>query len=114
MGHRGHGRQSWSNAGPATLSLKVQTKIHPVAAAACSSYRLIALAMTLSSTSDPSSIFEDGKLKPGIYKIQNLHTQQYADINEGSRKTCGRFATNLENRRGLVRPALLAVWGSRI
>jgi len=39
--------------------------------------------MTLSSTiSDSLSIFEDDKLKPGIYKIQNLFGQTYMDIHE--------------------------------
>ena len=34
--------------------------------------------MTLRSTSDPSSILENGKLKPGIYKIQNIQSEASA------------------------------------
>ena len=59
--------------------------------------------MTFSSSNEPSSIFEDGKLKPGIYKIQNLYSQTYLDIHEHSKATCGRPAENLEEGRGLVR-----------
>jgi len=55
----------------------------------------------LDSPSDPPSIFENGKLRPGIYKIQNLHSQTYLDIHEHSRETCCRPAQNLEEGRGL-------------
>jgi hypothetical protein len=58
--------------------------------------------MTLNSTSNSSSIFEDGKLKPGIYKIQNLYAQTYLDIHEHSREVCCRPAKNLERGKGLV------------
>ena len=57
--------------------------------------------MTPGSTSDSSSIFKDGKVKPGIYKIQNLYHQGYVDIQEYSRKL--HTSRDLENRRGLVR-----------
>ena len=40
--------------------------------------------MVLTSTSDSSSIFKDGKLKPGIYKIQNLYTETYLNIHRYS------------------------------
>ena len=60
--------------------------------------------MTLDSPSDPLSIFDNGKLKPGIYKIQNLYTQTYLDIHEHSRQMCCRTVQNLEEGRGLVRP----------
>ena len=59
--------------------------------------------MTFASPNEPSSIFEDGKLKPGIYKIQNLYSQTYLDIHEHSKATCGRPVENLEEGRGLVR-----------
>ena len=39
-------------------------------------------AMTFNSPSDSPSIFEDGRLRPGIYKIQNLYSQTYLDIHE--------------------------------
>ena len=60
--------------------------------------------MTSNSTSDSISIFQDGKLKPGIYKIQNLHTQTFMDIQEDTRDVCCRPATLLGEGRGLVRP----------
>ena len=60
--------------------------------------------MTLTSTNNPSSIFEDGKLKPGIYKIQNLCGEAYVDIHESSaREMHLRPAQDLREGRGLVR-----------
>jgi hypothetical protein len=61
------------------------------------------------STSRSSSIFEDGTLKPGIYKIQNLYSQTYLDIHEHSKEVCCRPAKDLERRKGLVRPHLFSV-----
>lgn len=58
--------------------------------------------MTLTSTNDPFSILKDGKLKPGVYKIQNLYHQNYLDVEEHSRKLCCRPARDLEDGRGLV------------
>jgi len=58
--------------------------------------------MTLKSTSDPSSILKDGKLKPGVYKIQNLYHQNYLDVEEHSRKLCCRPVWDLEDGKGLV------------
>jgi len=60
--------------------------------------------MVESTTSDSSSILKDGKLKPGIYKIQNLYTQTYMDIHDHLREVCCRPATALEEGSGLVRP----------
>ena len=60
--------------------------------------------MTLNSTNEPPSIFQDGKLKPGIYKIRNVSTGTYADIEEYSRSMCCRPAQDLEEGDGLVRP----------
>ena len=58
--------------------------------------------MTLNSTSDSCSVFEDGKLKPGIYKIQNVYTETYLDIDVYSRVVCCRPAHDLGEKRGLV------------
>lgn len=60
--------------------------------------------MTPDSTSDSSSIFKNGKLKPGIYNIQNLYGQTYMDIHEHSRDVCCRSAMALGEGRGLVHP----------
>jgi hypothetical protein len=65
--------------------------------------------MTVTSTGDSPSIFKDGKLKPGIYKIQNLYTQTYIDIHEHSRQVCCRPATTLGEGKGLVRLFLQSV-----
>ena len=67
--------------------------------------RVVTLTTTMNSTtSDSLSIFKDGKLKPGIYKIQNLYTRTYLDIHEHSKEVCCRPATALEEGGGLVRP----------
>jgi hypothetical protein len=55
------------------------------------------------STSDSSSIFENGRLKQGVYKIQNLSSETYLDIHKSSQETCCRPARDLEDGRGLVR-----------
>ncbi|KAF9783532.1 hypothetical protein BJ322DRAFT_1110426 [Thelephora terrestris] len=57
--------------------------------------------MTLKSTGDSPSIFKDGKLKPGIYKIQNLRSDTYLDIHQYSNEVCCRPAKDLEEGRGL-------------
>ena len=60
--------------------------------------------MTLTSTNNPSAIFEDGKLKPGIYKIQNLCSEACVDIHESAaREVHLRSAQDLREGRGLVR-----------
>ena len=58
--------------------------------------------MTQNSTSDSSSIFEDGRLKAGIYKIQNIYTETFLDIELFSRGVCCRPAKDLGEGRGLV------------
>ena len=50
-----------------------------------------------------STIFEDGKLKPGLYKIQNLQSKTYLDIHEHSMEVCCRPASALEENDGIVR-----------
>ena len=57
-------------------------------------------------TSVPSSIFENGRLGSGIYKIQNLLSETYLDIHKVSLKACCRPARDLEDGGGLVRPYL--------
>jgi len=47
------------------------------------SSRLAALALPIMApnpTSDLSSVFKTGELKPGIYKIQNIYTEAFLDI----------------------------------
>ena len=58
--------------------------------------------MTLNSTSDSPSIFKDGKLKPGIYKIQNINIEAYVDVEVHTREVCCRPANDLGEGRGLV------------
>jgi hypothetical protein len=53
----------------------------------------------------PSSILKNGKLKPGIYQIQNLAGQTYVEIQESERQLCGRPATVLSTGDGVVRSA---------
>ena len=55
------------------------------------------------------SIFKDGKLKPGIYKIQNLFSETYLDIHRHSREVCCRPARDLGDGRGLVSLYLTSV-----
>jgi len=44
------------------------------------------------------SLFKDGELKPGIYKIQNIVGQTYVDVRDRSRELCCRPATVLEGK----------------
>ena len=48
-------------------------------------------------------IFENGILRPGIYKIRDVHSGDYLDIEVPSREMCCRPEENLEQGRGLVR-----------
>ena len=48
------------------------------------------------------SIFENGKLKPGIYMIQNIQSETYLDIEVHTRKVCCRPVEALGVRRGFV------------
>jgi len=47
-------------------------------------------AMYLTPTNDLTSIFVDGKLKPGTYKIQNLASKTYLEVLEHSNELCCR------------------------
>jgi len=58
--------------------------------------------MTLNTTGDSTSIFKDGKLKSGIYEIQNIYTDTYLDVEVHTREVCCRPATNLKEGRGRV------------
>ena len=58
--------------------------------------------MTLISSSASPSVFEDGKLRPGIYKIQNIYTETFLDIEVHSRDVCCRPAGSLGEGRGIV------------
>ena len=59
--------------------------------------------MTSASTADPSSNFKDGKLKPGIYKIQNIFAETFLDYEVHSRELRCRPAKDLGEDKGLVR-----------
>ena len=56
--------------------------------------------MTQYSTGDFTSILQDGKLKPGIYKIQYLGSNSYVDTDLHSKQVCTR--PTLSEGRGLV------------
>ena len=58
-----------------------------------------------------SSIFENGRLKSGIYKIQNLLSESYLDVLHHSMQLCCRPAQDLEEGRGLVRFHLQSIIG---
>lgn len=54
--------------------------------------------MTYSSSMPDSSIFQDGKLKPGIYKIRNIVSKTFVETKDDVRELCGRPSANLERR----------------
>jgi len=86
---------------PATLLTQYQLVRTVFAVRAFRFLHSIPIAMGLTSTNESGSIFKDGKLKPVIYKIQNIVSQTYVDIREHTRELCGRPATLLEGK-GLV------------
>ncbi|KAF9781762.1 hypothetical protein BJ322DRAFT_243167 [Thelephora terrestris] len=47
---------------------------------------------------DAVPIFKAGKLRPGIYKIQNIVSQTYVDMRESPKELCCRPATLLEGK----------------
>ena len=96
-----------------------QTKVWRAHVATCatvsitvvSSSSLIVLALALTmKPADNSSIFEGGRLKPGIYKIQNLYSRGYVDIYEHSKEMRCRSAQDLgEGNARTVRPHPLPI-----
>ena len=70
---------------------------------------VLVLAMAFTSTSDSPSIFKDGKLKPGIYKIQSLYNEAFLDVEEHSREIYCRSFQDLREGRGLVRRQTLCI-----
>ena len=48
------------------------------------------------------TILEHGRLKPGLYKIQNLVSKTYVDIHQHSMELCCRPASSLEKDDGIV------------
>lgn len=59
-------------------------------------------AMHTSPASDPMSIFVDGKLKSGVYKVQNLASQTYLEVLDHSKELCCRIAAVLTPKDALV------------
>ena len=51
--------------------------------------------------SDSVSIFKDGKLEPGVFKIQNIASQTYLDVRDHTKEVCCRPAEYLDGK-GLV------------
>ena len=58
--------------------------------------------MLVPPSDDPMSIFEDGKLKPGKYRVQNLSGQTFLEILEDSKELCCRPTTVLSAQDALV------------
>jgi len=63
--------------------------------------------MTLNPAADSLSIFKDGKVKPGIYKIQNTVAGTFLDYEVHTRELLCRPADDLGGDKGLVRWSLL-------
>lgn len=57
--------------------------------------------MTYSSPTNPS-ILQDGRIKPGIYKIKNIVSQTYVDTKDHVRELCGRPSSALQKSGGQV------------
>jgi len=53
-------------------------------------------------TDDPMSIFVDGKLKSGTYKVQNLASETYLEVLDHSKELCCRTAAVLTPKDALV------------
>jgi len=56
--------------------------------------------MAPNPTSDLPPIFEDGQLKPGVYKIQNIYSETFLDIDVLSREVCCRPPNDLGREGG--------------
>ena len=61
--------------------------------------------MTTNPMSNSVSILNDGRIKPGIYKIQNVVGQTYLEIREDSKELCCKPAAASEDGKGLVSPS---------
>ena len=64
----------------------------------------LAPAMVYNSRETGNSIFQDGRLKPGTYKIRNIVSKTFVDIKDDLRELCGRPSTALEQGRDHVSP----------
>lgn len=62
-----------------------------------------ATTMTYNTPESSLSIFQDGKIKPGIYKIQNIVSRTYVDTKDHLRELCGRPSSVLGSGGGQVR-----------
>ena len=60
-------------------------------------------------TPNPASILENGRVKPGIYQIQNLGSETYLDIHRQTKELCCRPTQDLAKGEGLVRLSLPSV-----
>ena len=58
--------------------------------------------MSHNNTRPSVSLFQGGKLKPGIYKIRNIVSRTYVDTKDDLRELCGRPSSALEGVRGQV------------
>jgi hypothetical protein len=75
-----------------------------------STVTLVFAAMNVSPPDDPMSIFADGKLRSGVYRIQNLYCQTYLEILEHSKELCCRPATALSPQDALVNLDVLLIF----
>ena len=58
--------------------------------------------MKYSSSNTSTSIYQYGKIKPGVYKIKNVVSGTFVDIKDDARELCGRPSSSLEASRGQV------------
>ena len=63
---------------------------------------LLFVAVMITSPPGSMSIFVNGRLKPGVYKVQNLASQTYIEILEPSRELCCRPAAVLSPKDASV------------
>ena len=84
------------------VTATIQQCIEMWRAPSVSSVLALILTMTTSLPTDSISIFKDGKLKPGVYKIQNIYSETYLDIEVHSRGVRCRPANDLGEGRGFV------------
>ena len=63
--------------------------------------------VALTSTDESDSVFRDKKLRPGVYKIQNIVGQTYVNIRGRTIEFCGQPATTVEGKEPVrSRPCL--------